>query len=280
MFFTKLFKSVLGQFPLHLEGSKIIIHSREIGEWAPWESRPVVPLEATVPTLSVFEDADLLIQYRLEPLETNPDLTGQYLHTSIRVMPNLGLAIDGLISTDPRDPEKPQGEFVEGVRFQPVFLTQAQTKNDTFTGRGLFERGLHVSWHVTPGTVRESCVCDFCRESFTLQHFHAGLMDAQYFYCDSGTHTLIVNLYDLPDCPAQLQEEVDPAVLRQVEEQLPKCQACEKPFKYYNPLRCPACGKPYIDFERFPEIRPREYYGHYLINQYPQSFKEEQASLY
>lgn len=39
------------------------------------------------------------------------------------------------------------------------------------------------------------------------------------------------------------------------------CSVCGTSFRYLNPLRCRHCGAPYLDFIRFPEMRPHEYYG-------------------
>lgn len=45
-------------------------------------------------------------------------------------------------------------------------------------------------------------------------------------------------------------------------------------FSYLNPLRCPHCTAPYIDFESRPEIRAGEYYGNYLHGTDPQRYND------
>lgn len=40
-------------------------------------------------------------------------------------------------------------------------------------------------------------------------------------------------------------------------------------FRYYNPLRCPHCSATFIDFERYKDMRPNEYYGNTYINEKP-----------
>jgi hypothetical protein len=74
----------------------------------------------------------------------------------------------------------------------------------------------------------------------------------------------VVKYSDIADMPGQLQKNIDPEVIRQVEARLPKPANAGGNYRYYNPLRCPYCGSPYIDFEKFREMRPDEYYGCYF----------------
>jgi predicted amidophosphoribosyltransferase len=48
------------------------------------------------------------------------------------------------------------------------------------------------------------------------------------------------------------------------ESRLPKCNKCGGFFRYMNSLLCPHCNKPFIDFNKHPEERKKEYYGNYL----------------
>jgi hypothetical protein len=65
----------------------------------------------------------------------------------------------------------------------------------------------------------------------------------------------------------QLSSPENEIELRELESKLPKPSNNQGEFKYYNPLRCPFCQHPYIDFEKHKEIRANEYYGNTYINQ-------------
>lgn len=59
--------------------------------------RLVMAINEKVPTLTVYEDDKKLAEYVIEPLNSNPDLSGQYLHMSISVTEDAVLFIDGKI---------------------------------------------------------------------------------------------------------------------------------------------------------------------------------------
>jgi hypothetical protein len=69
--------------------------------------------------------------------------------------------------------------------------------------------------------------------------------------------------------PAQLQETVDLTVLADVESKLPK--SSDGSFRYYNSFKCPHCLAPFIDFNKYKDMRPKEYYGNTLLNDKPKS---------
>jgi len=78
---------------------------------------------------------------------------------------------------------------------------------------------------------------------------------------------LVVPYESLENLPYQLSSPENEIELRELESKLPKPSNNKGEFKYYNPLRCPFCYQPYIDFEKHKEIRPNEYYGNTYINQ-------------
>jgi hypothetical protein len=45
-------------------------------------------------------------------------------------------------------------------------------------------------------------------------------------------------------------------------------------FRYYNSFKCPSCLTPFIDFEKYREIRTQEYYGNVHINEKPRYLKD------
>ena len=78
---------------------------------------------------------------------------------------------------------------------------------------------------------------------------------------------MVVPYESFENLPNQLSSPENEIVLRELESKLPKPSNINGEFKYYNPLRCPFCHHPFIDFEKYKEIRPNEYYGNTYINQ-------------
>ena len=231
-----------------------------------WSLEPTIALHERAPSIELQEGSAPVARYRLDPTAAVPDLTGWTLHASVRVLDSFAVMMDGLLTPTPVPPEPASRSACKGVRFQPLFLRRQD--RIPLEGQGLFARGLHFSGKITPSNVRLCCVCDSCAEPFTLQSFHAGFGDnfglGQYFYCERGIHTLGVDTHALEGCPRQLAPEIDLEQLRSVEARLPPCAECGTAFRYYHPLRCPHCAAPVIDFERFPAMRPGEYYGNKL----------------
>lgn len=253
--------------PVVIEKNNIIIHTNRIKKNKAFDFFDVLELNGNNYLLNVFEDDKKAITYNIETLNSNPNLDNQYFHISVRIQANLGVIIDGVISSSKYKIPDLLNVGTEGVRFQPFYLSIAEFNNEIFYGKGLFERGLHFSGYITPSTVRLCCVCDICKESFNIQSYHAGYSDSQYFYSSDSSETLFVNHYELENMPYQLQETpIDLEKLKEVESKLSRPKNLSGEFKYYNPFRCPHCNYAYIDFEKYPEIRPYEYYGNSYIN--------------
>lgn len=229
----------------------------------------VFPLHEREPELLVHEDGNLIRIYQIQTITSNPDLNGQFLHSSIRILPNSAVMIDGIISRSKSNPLTWTDPGYEAVRLQPFYLSNKKGENDKLVGLGLFMRGLHFSGTVTPPGVRSICICDRCNLSFTLQHFHSGFSEVQYFYSDDGKETLTVPYGTIENLPHQLQEAIDPKMLEKVEAALPAPLYGKGNFRYYNSFLCPHCQAPFIDFEKNKEIRPGEYYGNTFINIQP-----------
>ena len=228
----------------------------------------VLKLEKSTPELRVFENDTLIKLFKLEPLNNNPNLENQFLHSSIRVLSNSAVMIDGSISKSDKVFSKWTDNDYEAVRLQPFYLSNRNDLNLKLIGKGLFERGLHFSGTVTPPGVRNICICDNCSRSFTIQHFHAGFSEIQYFYSSNGKETLIVPYSAIEGIPVQLQKKIDITALEKIETELP-VPFTGGSFKYYNSLKCPHCLASYIDFEANKEDRPNEYYGNTYINKEP-----------
>lgn len=225
----------------------------------------VIKFKSAVPNIKVFEDDQLVKTYTIETLQNNPDLTGQYFHISISVQENDLVIIEGVLSHDEIKHLSKQDKAYEEVRLQPFYLKASDQKNKDLIGKGLFERGIHLVGKITPPSVRNVCICDYCTKSFSIQHMHAGFSELQYFYSDDCKQTLIVYEKQMKNLPGQIQEQVDPSVLKQVEDRLPKPNG-KGTFRYYNPFRCPHCQQSFIDFASLPSIRAFEFYANAYIN--------------
>jgi hypothetical protein len=196
-----------------------------------------------------------------------------WFHLSVRVHQNLACQIDCLVSEKEKYDEKDfaQGK-IDGIRFQPFFISGAKVDNAGFQGKGLFERGLHFSGTITPGNVSLSCICDKCEKNFRIKSFHAGFSNLGYFYSESGSQTLVVSSYIDSAPPAMGKPDFEK--LAKLEAQLPLAKDGTS-FKYKNSFRCPHCGSAYIDFERFPKQRESEYYGNYFYGDEIVRFESE-----
>jgi hypothetical protein len=226
----------------------------------------VFHFNTSVPLIRVFENLKLKREYLIETLSTNTNLTGQFFHSTIRILKNSAVMIDGIISLSKDNCPNLNDAGCEAIRLQPFFLTDKEEENQKLIGKGLFERGLHFGRVITPTSVRVICICDNCKKSFSLEHFHAGFSNSQYFYSSDSKETLVVSDSALKVAPTQLQTKIDLANLTDFENCLPKPKKGQGEYKYYNPFRCPYCSSPFIDFEKYKDIRSKEYYGNKFIN--------------
>ena len=225
------------------------------------EIEPIIELEGEIPSISIYEGSKLIRKFSIEPLKSNSNLNGQYLHSSIRINANSSVQIDGIISNSSSEFDK-NGE---GIRFQPFFLSDKEEENQKLKGLGMFDRGLHYVGLVTPSNVRLVCTCDECSKSFGVEFIHAGFAEVQYFYSSNSKETLIVP-YDnkLSPVPHQTQKDFDENLLIEIESKLPT--TVDGKFEYYNAFKCPHCFADFINFRENKHLRPREYYAYVYCN--------------
>lgn len=233
----------------------------------------IFEFKASVPEIKIYENKKYLRTYKIEPKNSNPDLYGQFFHCEVRVNGNFSVQIEGVISKNIENYDNG-----EGILFQPFFLSNQNLKNEENFGRGMFARGLHYNGYISSGNTRLVCICDVCEKSISVEFFHAGFSEVQYFYSTNSMETLIVGYGEIENMPHQLQNEIDENILKEVEAKLPK--TFDGSFKYYNSFCCPHCHSPFNNFEKYKEIRPYEYYVHFYLNKQPISFskKNEQNS--
>jgi hypothetical protein len=166
--------------------------------------------------------------------------------------------------------------LVRGLRLQPILLPGLSSSPGPSKGQGLFARGLHYPGILTRSNVSLLCLCDECRASFRLQPFHSGFAQSEYYYCNTGLHTLVIDDASLSRVSAG--SVTLESAQAEIERLLPPCRACHEAFQYLNPLRCPHCLSPYIDFRNHPEIRKGEYYGNYFFGTSTQHLTEDDSS--
>lgn len=226
----------------------------------PVEATPIVQLTRPGQVLHFVDSRGDSHAYDLSSLY---DEGWRFMHMSVRVGPTFAVQPDALLTKDGGDPDEAFARRDgRGVRLQPFPLPECSGDPAELAGGGLFRRGLHYPGLITNGGVSLLCICDHCSKTFRLQSFHAGFSDLVYLYCSRDLHTLVASGY-LPDAPPLLRP-ADPESVARFESRLPACSECGGEFRYLNPLRCPHCKEPYIDFARHPGVREQEYYGNYL----------------
>ena len=250
-----------------IKGDSIFIDNQKENIGKAVELETVFKLTIPTPEIKVYENQNLIHTFRIDTLQINPDMRAQFLNSSIRILSNSAVMIDGIISKSDTNFSQWTDNDYEAVRFQPFYLSDKNDNNNTLKGKGLFERGLHFSGTITPSGVRNICLCDSCNLSFTIQHFHSGFSELQYVYSTDSTETLVVPYGAIENLPTQLQETIDSKTIGIIESKLPKPSNNIGTFNYYNSFKCPYCLTSYIDFEKHKEIRPKEYYGNTYINQ-------------
>lgn len=187
---------------------------------------------------------------------------GGWAHFTFRVQAERILRADCFITADEvLDPEALRRGHGSGIRFQPIPLKGYPASPDDLIGGGAFARGLHSRGLITPGWYRLSVECDACHDGFHLQSFHAGMMDVAYMYSESGLYTLVIEPHDLWGLPEF--EKMTAGERRKFEDEALPLAPDGTRFRYLNPLRCPHCNDPFFDYQRYPEDRAADYYGHY-----------------
>ena len=106
---------------INLKENNIYIDNSGVNFEKSEELRTVIKFLNPTPVLNIFENNDILFSIRIETLNENPDLTNQYLHCSIRVLPNSGVMIDGIISKSPTEYLNWKDDKYEAIRIQPFF---------------------------------------------------------------------------------------------------------------------------------------------------------------
>lgn len=243
----------------------------DLGSYEDVEIEPVIPLSGEIPEIIIYEGDTKICTYKIHKKNSGINPDGTFLHASVRVNSNSSVQIDGFLS---RSLARYDKDNDEGIRFQPFFLSDRSNINEQLKRQGTFARGLHYSGLISSGNIRLVCICDVCKESFSLDFIHAGFSELQYFYSENSKDILFVRYGEIENIPTQLQDGVNEMLLSEIESQLPMGEYGS--FKYYNGLNCPKCNSVYIDFQNHKELRSVEYYAHYHLNTTPVYFNAPQ----
>jgi hypothetical protein len=88
----------------------------------------VFKLTQPIPEIKVYENDQLIRLYRVDTLNTNSNLLGQFMHCSIRILGNSAVMIDGVISKSETAFPKWTDQDYEAVRLQPFFFQMPMVK--------------------------------------------------------------------------------------------------------------------------------------------------------
>jgi hypothetical protein len=122
-------------------GDSIFIDNQNKNIGKPKEIDFVFEFSQNEPEIKVFENKRLSRLYKIETLKTNPNLAGQFLHSSIRVLPNSAVMIDGIISKSKTHCPTWTDKDYEAIRLQPFFLSNANNNNLQLVGKDFLNAG-------------------------------------------------------------------------------------------------------------------------------------------
>lgn len=243
---------------INLIGNEIYINSELISDIYDKDNDYVIRIDKDILELKVYIDKKLKQIYHVDKVNENEVFNKKYFHIRIIIRENHALMIDGILSNKNTIDEN-NSENIQ-IRFHPLFISNEYFDPSQLKGKGLFHRGLHFPGYVTSSETRLVCICDECNKSFTIQSFHTGFSELNYFYSDDGLDTLTLSSREYQGLPGTTTKVIDYEKIWEIESVLPKLSDGQT-FKYFNSFSCPHCLSPYIDFRKYPEDRQYEYYG-------------------
>lgn len=247
-----------------IKGNNIYIQNHHLYSGLSDIEKEIIILEGQVPKIRIFENNQLIKTFIVEPKYSNPNLDGQIFDCEIRTNGNFSVQIEGAIYKDMEQLLYKKPLDVEYLRFQPFHLSHRKENDEKLIGRGMIARGLHYIGHHDGGNIRLICICDSCQESFSVDFYHSGFSDTQYFYSSNSKETLMVSFDKIREMPSYYEQNFDENILAKTEKKFPKTTDGE--FKYYNPFCCPHCLAPYNDYQKFKDDRLGDIYAHFYLN--------------
>lgn len=246
------------------KGTEIYIRNHHLYSGIANTEKVILTFNEKIPQIKIYENDLLIKTFKIEPLNSNPDLIHQIFDCEIRVNANFSVQIEGAIYKDMEHLLYKKDISPEYVRLQPFHLSHRKENDERLIGRGMVARGLHYTGYRDGGGVRLVCICDYCQESFSVDFYHAGFSDSQYFYSTHSKETLMIRFDYMPKMPFHYQKDIDENLVAVLEAKLPKTE--DGSFKYYNPFCCPHCLKPFNDYQKYKEDRPNDIYAHFYLN--------------
>lgn len=211
------------------------------------EAKAVIPLDSDAPEISLYEDGEKKQDYVLIPDE-GQTLRGKYFHYGARAY-CIGreqipvVQIDGFVSDRAEEHTMQTDEI--GYRFEGRCMDFDKVKRVLFLmntlGKDLGDKGLRYPGYTTPGNVRYVGVCGECRKSFVFRGYNIYLGGEEPAYSDDGLDTIVIP----PEDREQIRQDAE-GWSREID---------GKTYRYYNSFCCPHCGKPYIDYRKWKEMK-------------------------
>src|SRR4051812_39692665 len=83
---------------IDIQGENIFIDNSNNHIGGAIELQPIISLTQSTPEIKIYENQQLVRLFRIDTLNSNSNLTGQFLNSSIRILSNSAVMIDGIIS--------------------------------------------------------------------------------------------------------------------------------------------------------------------------------------
>ena len=255
--------------PVKTQGTQIYIDSAELMKWK--KNHPLndsftfngaVALSEKEPSLILYDDGIQTRNYRLQT-EGDEDYTGKYFMLCVRLFdfgkPAAPVAmIDGFISDTPE--ARAMTTKDTGYRMESYFLScggeVGKKYYEMIKGQDLVQKGLKYKGLTTPGNTRLVGICPECNRSFCFHGYAFYMAQSDVAYSDDGLYCCEIQAYDIDK--EKWSYEIEGKV-----------------FRYYNSFKCPYCGTPYIDYQKYPGNKVFGVSGCVLLGEKYYQFKAE-----
>ena len=227
--------------PLTVKEMRIDIDTKEYADRysvTGYTHQCVVKLSGKCNIFQIYENNSLRREFELGTVE-GEDFSGKYFHLALRIHtsntycgPVHLVQTDGFISDTPEDKQMQLSDIGYRMECFPLHSSaEEQYMCDQIIDRDLENKGLRYPGVTTPLNVRLIGWCPSCQRSFTFLSYALYNAQEEVAYSDDGLDVCGIEEY-----------EIDKENWART--------ADGKIFRYYNPFRCPHCGKPYIDYKK------------------------------
>lgn len=232
--------------PLTVKEMRIDIDTKEYADWysvTGYTHQCVVKLSGKCNIFQIYENNSLRREFELGTVE-GEDFSGKYFHLALRIHtsntycgPVHLVQADGFISDTPEDKKMQLSDIGYRMEAFPLYSSAGeQYMREQIIDRDLENKGLRYPGVTTPLNVRLIGWCPSCQRSFTFLSYALYNAQEEVAYSDDGLDVCGIEEY-----------EIDKENWART--------ADGKIFRYYNPFRCPHCGKPYIDYKKHRNMK-------------------------